>query len=123
MKINTNVSHIGNGSLSSSIKSDSNLSCDTLSIPESPSVYLTPKTPNTPATPKLAPAFSAAPPPPPPPPPSANRMSAPVPPPPPPVPSGSSSTPDRSQLLSSIAGFSKNGLKKTVTNDRSKPKV
>lgn len=124
MKINTNVSHIGNGSLSSSIKSDSNLSCDTLSIPESPSVYLTPKTPITPSTPKSATQFSPPPPPPPPSHSSSNRNSAPPPPPPPPaLNSAPSSNPDRSQLLNSIAGFSKQGLKKAVTNDRSKPKV
>jgi len=51
-------------------------------------------------------AQSTLPPPPPPPPPSMPSMSK-------------SPNPDRSGLLSSISGFSKQGLKKTVTNDRS----
>ena len=58
------------------------------------------------------------PPPPPPPPPAA----AAPPPPPPSVSAPSTGGVDRSQLLSSISGFSKGALKKTVTVDKSKPK-
>lgn len=78
-----------------------------MSIPDSPSPLSTPKTPITPSIPKGGPPL-------PPPPPSAI---------PPPPPSPAIVSPDRSQLLSSITGFSKTGLKKAVTNDKSKPKL
>ena len=66
--------------------------------------------------------------------PTAVATAAPAPPPPPPPPpaiqasSANSSAPplpssDRSNLLSSIEGFSKGALKKTVTVDKSKPKL
>ncbi|KAK3103603.1 hypothetical protein FSP39_020466 [Pinctada imbricata] len=86
-----------------------------------------------PATePKSSDAVPAAPPPPvaPPPPPSAPPPPAPPPsapaPPPPPVaapPPPSASSSGRGALLSSITGFSKTGLKKTETKDRSAPKL
>lgn len=58
--------------------------------------------------------------PPPPPPPSAPPAGAP---PPPPTPSAASAGSSRGALLNSITEFSKTGLKKAVTNDRSAPKV
>ena len=73
--------------------------------------------------------FSAAPVPAPPPPPAApGAHPAPPPPgapaaPPPPGPPPASSSNERSVLLGSIQGFSKAGLKKAVTVDKSVPKV
>ncbi|RUS82137.1 hypothetical protein EGW08_010111 [Elysia chlorotica] len=88
----------------------------------------TPTSPN-PASP-TAPGTGAAPPappppaavssPPPPPPSAPPPASAP---PPPPPPSSAAAGSSRGALLSSISGFSKSGLKKAVTNDRSAPKV
>ncbi|GFO45019.1 mitochondrial ribonuclease p protein 1 homolog, partial [Plakobranchus ocellatus] len=70
-----------------------------------------------PAPPPPSASSSSAPPPPPPPPPAAAGAA-----PPPPPPSASSNS-SRGALLNSITSFSKNGLKKAVTNDRSAPKV
>ncbi|CAL1544540.1 unnamed protein product [Lymnaea stagnalis] len=89
-----------------------------------PSVSSPPPTPTTPgpsSPPQLAPTPPSVVPPPPPPPPTG------APPPPPPPPAGAPPPPaasggPRSALLSSITSFSKNGLKKAETNDKSKPK-
>eukprot|EP01102_Stenamoeba_stenopodia_P017853 TRINITY_DN645_c0_g5_i1.p1 TRINITY_DN645_c0_g5~~TRINITY_DN645_c0_g5_i1.p1 ORF type:complete len:649 (-),score=164.41 TRINITY_DN645_c0_g5_i1:183-2129(-) len=69
-----------------------------------------------------SPALSSPTPPPPPPAPKAtSKPGGPPPPPPPPGPTPPPATGGRKNLLSSIEGFSKNGLKKTVTVDKSGP--
>ncbi|XP_025106692.1 PX domain-containing protein kinase-like protein isoform X2 [Pomacea canaliculata] len=93
--------------------------------PLTPTTPTAPKTPTSPSvsppsadiTPGVAPPPppSAPPPPPPPPPPPAASF--------PPAPSPGSSSSGRGALLSSITGFSKNSLKKSLTNDRSGPKL
>ncbi|KAJ8302273.1 hypothetical protein KUTeg_021260 [Tegillarca granosa] len=95
--------------------------------PTSPSAENGPaQSPMTPTAPLSAPAAPPAPPPPGPPPVAAPPPPAVAPPPPaaavpPPPPPASSS--GRGALLSSITGFSKGGLKKVATVDKSKPKL
>lgn len=75
----------------------------------------------------LGTSVPAAPPPPapaaPPPPPAPGAPPPPAPPPPGNSAPAAAPPPARAALLGSIAGFSKKGLKKAVTNDRSAPKV
>ncbi|XP_071155726.1 PX domain-containing protein kinase-like protein isoform X1 [Mytilus edulis] len=94
---------------------------------ENPTSPVSPTTPAAPAPPAAPPAPPAPPPPgaPPPPPPPPG---APAPPPPPPPTSGPAAPPppasnERGALLGSIQNFSKGGLKKAVTVDKSAPKV